>query len=508
MSDIICTACGSENNGSNYYCKNCGAFLRRGEFETEGIADNTQLKMKRIINNLLENPHYPIIWNETIDTYTRKVERIQSLLRIQDIGIESGELNQKIEDFLTMCRKPDFQIAFVGTIKTGKSTLINALLGHNYASMDVTPETAALTKFRSSDKDYIHVTFYSVKEWDMLWRTVQKGADKFLEKYYELQADKEKDKWLGHAEEHREVENRDIERELAIWSSSKSAVHYFVKEIEVGISTLPRDFPRQVVFVDTPGLSDPVQYRSQISRDYIHKANAVFVCVDAAKIYKEEIETIASVFSFSYHNKNKVHIVATHWDTLNDPVRDWKKQKVHMAEQLTGPAFYDSKEIASKQIMYSAAYIYNLCRDYPYLERQEKKTVNILPMKLDMDVDFGMLTQGDLEKLMEICNVQAINQVIVDELVKNYSKLLYGDIEHLYHDIKHIVRRVSSDRRKELGERIAMSHADISALEAKVLEQKQNHDAIRHSQEQLKAALSSLDKSTRKRLDAVKEKLK
>ena len=170
MKGIICSVCGSENDTSNYYCNSCGVFLQKDRFEGREIAGNTEIRMKRIIENLLENPHYPIIWNETIDAYTRKVERIQSLIRIKEMRVKNGELSGKIDDFLTLCRKPDFQIAFVGTIKTGKSTLINALLGHNYASIDVTPETAVLTKFRSSERDYVHVTFYSEREWAQLWK--------------------------------------------------------------------------------------------------------------------------------------------------------------------------------------------------------------------------------------------------------------------------------------------------------------------------------------------------
>ena len=80
-------------------------------------------------------------------------------------------------------------LALVGENGAGKSTLINALLGHEYASMDVTPETAALTKFRSSERDYVHVKFYSKAEWDNLWASVQKGADKFLEEYKKLAID-------------------------------------------------------------------------------------------------------------------------------------------------------------------------------------------------------------------------------------------------------------------------------------------------------------------------------
>lgn len=159
MNQVICESCSYENVQGEYYCRKCGSFLKKGDFEAQTTYSDNEMKLERIISNLKINPHYSILWNDTVNAYTKKVERIQSLLRINEVGIESNELNQKVSDFLSLCRKPDFQIAFVGTIKTGKSTLINSLLGHNYASMDVTPETAALTKFRSSDKDYILLHF-------------------------------------------------------------------------------------------------------------------------------------------------------------------------------------------------------------------------------------------------------------------------------------------------------------------------------------------------------------
>jgi len=71
------------------------------------ISSDMEMKLNRIIGNLQENPHYDIIWNETVNAYTRKVERIQSLLRIKDMGVESNELDQNISDFLNLCRKPE-----------------------------------------------------------------------------------------------------------------------------------------------------------------------------------------------------------------------------------------------------------------------------------------------------------------------------------------------------------------------------------------------------------------
>ena len=304
---------------------------------------------------------------------------------LKDLNVKSlnSDLTEKITTFLEKCRRPEFQIAFVGTIKTGKSTLINSLLGSNYASMDVTPETAALTKFRYSAKDYIQVTFYTKKEWTALWKSITSGADEFMKEYNALHAADVKDKWVGHEMIRSDVENAKIKEELTRWSSSKHPEHYFVKEIEVGISSLPKEIPSEVVFVDTPGLMDPVAYRSEITRSYIRRADAVFVCVDAQKILKDEIATIAGVFSFSSDARSKVFVIATHWDAMNNLEADWDKQYKYLLSRLVGEAFYETEEMAKSNIMYSASYIFNLIRDINHLDKTELRALLSFSIKLD-----------------------------------------------------------------------------------------------------------------------------
>lgn len=91
------------------------------------------------------------------------------------------------------CSNPEYHIALVGAIKAGKSTLINALIGYELASTQVTPETASLTKFKSAKEDFVNVTFYSQTEWSALWNSVTKSnAEVFIEEYKNLNADAEK----------------------------------------------------------------------------------------------------------------------------------------------------------------------------------------------------------------------------------------------------------------------------------------------------------------------------
>lgn len=494
-----CPVCGKEQKEERYFCAECGSFLDRDSFEDKQLYELSEIKIKRILENLKYTPHSQILWSDMVDLYTRKVETYRALTMLPEMkGRVAVDLPEKMEHFLRLCREPEFQIAFVGTIKTGKSTLINALLGHNYASMAVTPETAALTKFRSSQQDYVDVTFYSAQEWKRLWDSRTSAADAFMREYKKLCAESEKEKWVGHAPIHKELANEEIERELAKWSSSRSAVHYFVKEIEVGISSLPADFPKQVVFVDTPGLSDPVVYRSEITKQYIRNANAVFVCVEAQKLQMEEINTISSVFSFSSHNKSKVHVIASKWDKLNDPIVDWKKEKEWMKKQLVGKGFFDSKEMAETNIMHSAAYIFNLCRDYGKLDKNGKKPLFQFAIAMDMDLEN---LKGCLPKMMELTNISNIEKVIKEKLVRNYQTLLCQDIEKAYKDIHYELKRFASEQKRETGEIIEASYADMQEVEKKLEEQKRNYEEVQRSREQLTKILHMVEENTRKRLD-------
>lgn len=507
MGKKVCSNCNQENIESRYFCEKCGNFLNKQDFENKYVYEIPEIKIRRIMENLNYTPHNSIIWNDTIDLYTKKVEKYRALFKIPEMGAETNSvLCDKMDDFLDLCYNPDFQIAFVGTIKTGKSTLINSLLGHNYASMAVTPETAALTKFRSSIKDYVKITFYTKSEWKQLWNSRTSAADAFMNEYNELNAESQKDNWVGHKEIYKEVANNEIEKELQIWSSSKRAEHYFVKEIEVGISTLPEDFPKQVVFVDTPGLSDPVAYRSEITKQYIRKANAVFVCVDAQKVQKDEIETISSVFSFSSHNKNKVHIIATHWDKLNNPEKDWEEQKAWLEKRLFGKGFFEDKEMANKNIMHSAAHIYNLCRDFEKLSSMEMIPLMQLGLLLRIPPTPEEL-RSNRKKLMNLSNIDTIRDVIVKELVDNYKDLLYEDIEKKYVDIVYNLKRIAKENKEEMKQIIEVSNADIKKMEQEVEKRKKNYEEINQCREQLTTVLASVEKMTQKRLKAILSKL-
>lgn len=493
MEMIKCQNCNGDNNKDRFFCGKCGRFLRVDLFSEMGMYEDEEQKIIRILENLEQIPHSKVVWDAIVDSYVKKVEKYKALLKLKEVQGEN-KIIPKIDAFISSCINPEFQIAFVGTIKTGKSTLINSLLGNNYASMDVTPETAALTKFRSSLKDYVKVSFYNKEEWNKLWKSRTSAADTFMAEWNSLNADAVKDKWIGHESVYKEVDNSEIKKELSIWSSSKSPEHYFVKEVEVGISRLSKELPSQVVIVDTPGLSDPVAYRSEIAKDYIKKANAVVVCVDCQRVNKEEVETISTVFAYSSHKKDSVYVVATHWDTLNDPEVDWVKQKDFMEKNLVGKAFFETKEDFQNNVMYSAAYINNLCREYTKLDNRDKRKVENFAYDLKMDY---LNTENILDDMIEKTNIPTIKKKVIGEITDKYRKILRIDLENQYKDIMYQLKRMVKDTRSETKQVIETSYLDLKGIEEKVKQHNKEYAEISSCRGRLVATLKSVETITR-----------
>ena len=155
--------------------------------------------LKKVISKDIDDSSY--LWDETVKKYAVTMTKVNEILQSKGVKEQiTSNLFKDLDRFLKRCSSTEFHIALVGAVKAGKSTLINALLGYEYASTKVTPETAVLTKFRKSTgkQGYVKVSFYLSSEWDNLWKSAQESrATVFLEEYKNLNAEKEKNNWLG-----------------------------------------------------------------------------------------------------------------------------------------------------------------------------------------------------------------------------------------------------------------------------------------------------------------------
>ena len=446
------------------------------------------------------------LWDQTVHKYASKMVKVREILKTEGVSeLVASKMFKDMDTFLRRCSDAEFHIALVGAIKAGKSTFINALLGHEYASTKVTPETASLTKFKKGNNNYVKVFFYSYSEWEVLWKSaIDAKATVFLEEYEKLNADTEKGSWLGIEDKTIVCESKEeLVSEIQKWTSSKSVCHYFVKEVEVGLKEF--ELPEGVVLVDTPGLDDVVEYRSNITRDYIDRANAVLVCVKSDALTGQEMSTIYSVFANTRYNPGKVYIIATQIDTLNRPIDNWNEQREEWLKYLKGKGAYASLELAKKNLVPVSAYLYTLLKEYNDLTEDDDKY-------WDLDSIIRKFRIKDInqkyQEMIDFTNVVLMKNKIQREIVQDYKKLLIDDIVGNYELCRESIKEAMNKIKAAQEEIIKTSQGGIEEIKKKQEEYDLKYKEAESDKKELEELLKRLKMATSKRADELERAIK
>lgn len=436
-----------------------------------------------------------IMWNSTVKKYADTINRVKRLMDEKELKTDvSVRMIKQIQTFLDKCENPEFHIALVGVIKAGKSSLINALLEEELASTEVTPETAALTKFRrSNERDYVKVEFYSSAEWEELWKSASEDMDsKFMQEYRELDAESQKNNWIGKEQTCVTYESiEELKTEIKKWTSSQSATHYFVKEVTVGLKEFP--LPDGIVLVDTPGLNDAVAYRSDITKNYIDRANAVLVCVKADKLTGTDLATISGVFSNTRYSPEKVYVIATQQDALNDPIEDWKKLRNVWLDFLKLKQYYGSELLASENLISTSGHFYTLLINQGSLSKKDKFLLSATAMKMEIEPED--LAEKS-EELIDFTGIRKLNRILREKIVSKQETLLLEDIEESYKQCKENITELMRKISEQQEEIIAAASKDIDEIKKM---QEENDKKLKDA-EQDQHEFAELAKEIEKRL--------
>ena len=382
-----------------------------------------------------------------VERQKRKISEIE-----KSIETVEKEFNVKFEDEWKDIKEqkdflddPDLQIAIIGTIKAGKSTFINALLQDNIASTEVTPETASLTKFIYSYENKLVVKFYNEKEWGKIWVDVKKAEKEnkgkiFKEEFEKLRAKEVESQYIGKSDETIEVSNiEDLKNKIKDYTSKQSRIHYFVKELTVYLNN--ENMPKDVTIVDTPGLDDVVDYRSNITKDYIKRANAVIVCVDSSKLENEQYLTITEVFNNVGEYKDRVIILGTQIDTLNNPKVDWEKQSEEWKKHLKDN-FKNEKLLEDNIIGISSYVSSNLIELINSREYEEDAILQIYKLAKSYGVDLSLkdFEDGSIKNkiiknsddIIKITNIEKVNLLMKNKIIDNGVEIAINDLKNRY----------------------------------------------------------------------------
>ena len=298
--------------------------------------------------------------------------------------------------------------------------------------------------------------------------------------------------------------NKDLlESEIERWTSSKHVEHYFVKEVEIGLSDF--SMPEQIVFVDTPGLDDAVKYRSDVTREYIDRANAVFACVRSDALTGGELSTLFRIFTNTSDTPEKVFVLGTQWDNLNEPEKDWKIQKKKWVEYLSMPNCYGDTQTAQKNIINVAAYLMNLCREYDGSRDMQKKIQRIAGAFPEFDDKIVMPkdVEEHLEELMEKSNVSEVERCIRQHIIPKYQKFLMNDIIANYQAISREIKQFFEETKESQNEVLQTSMKSADEIRRSYEKSKKELEDVQAYREQLELAMKQLRENTDERVAAL-----
>lgn len=492
-----CGSCGHPIESHQLVCSFCGALSKSFPYELVDfdIEKKCMAEVEELAKIIKESNCNDDDWlYQELDDKFRKMKKIKNIAykAMKDKGEENAPVYRKIygltQKFFSDYRKRRIEIAVVGTVKAGKSSLINALIGTRLASVDPTPETSILVKYRTTSKgNYLKINFYTEAQWNKLWSTA-KNATVFRNEYDRLGAENIKYEYLNKPQKYITCSSEELPRIMMEWSKSDAPKHFFVKEIEVGYQsdTIPHD----VFLVDTPGLSDPVRYRSDITRRYIKRSDWILACITGENLScQPEFNFLSKVISNKGGDVSKIFVVATKKDMLTNAEGEKKEKEflIRLGE------LYNNDSMAVSRFAFVAAEVHLMTTQVIQginLEPEEKKKFKKALLEIDEDLEFSDVSRkaDDILKYASVNDLfDRINKVvllnrrnyIVNGIINDYIKCMkvINENASLYlDDSKAYLKKLTEDREYDQSqiEKIEQSNRDIEILQDKIRKIRRN----------------------------------
>jgi len=164
-----------------------------------------------------------------LTTLKNKADELNSVIsEFQFLSLIKSE----IENINNELRLKEIIIPLVGEFSSGKSSLINALIGKKVLPIDITPTTFVVNEVRASaESEKIEIKF-------------KDSTENVFDELFDL-----------------------------------SNINYSDASI-VKVFTVSNNIPRNIVLVDLPGLSSDISRHNEVVLEYLPKAHCIFIVVD------------------------------------------------------------------------------------------------------------------------------------------------------------------------------------------------------------------------------------
>lgn len=451
-----CEQCGALMTPVQLVCHRCGAISELFPYQDgdDGMLREYTAADLRLLSERLQNVKTINAPYANAQSYVDAMQRMgviaqtyKSLSRTAHRKEQFSCIQKEAQGFIDRCQNQCIEVAVVGDVKAGKSTLINALLGARMASTDVTPETATLVKYRTTaSKHYVKVHFYTTAQWDALWASTQPN---FRELFKKEHADEIRDQYLNREPEYWEFDStEELSDAIMHWTSKGSREHYFVSEINVGYRG--DLFPRDVVLVDTPGLNDPVAYRSNITKEYIRNAHWVLACISGNATSMSHVSTyefLNMVKTYLQHDTSRMIIVATHADI------HWQDERAslqtHFLDQMHS-YFSVHRGAVNNRFVFTSPLVHLLYQEWLTGKLSENDKVNYrklknAPERFDLQCSVDELDPVQAKAFQEKMGIETLKRMLDQLLIHKKREQILQMIRDDYDRTIRIIRSTAKE---------------------------------------------------------------
>lgn len=517
---VRCPKCQQQMLSWQRVCSYCGYIH---SMKIDGFSEKTRQVLYQISEVVKdEKISEDIIWDITAQKKERVLQKVKRLIKIGKLPGYTEELQKDVENLINKCSNAEFQIAVVGVMKAGKSFLMNALIGAEIASVEVNPETAALTKFRSANGYYVIVKFHTGKQWEKLKESVRTskktGKGSLLAHLTDSAIGEKESEWIDHKDLLINCKDlKDLQETVKQYTSSQTIDHLFVSEVEVGVDKSIFNMPKEVVFVDTPGLKDPVKYRSDITREYIKKSDAVLIALKPGPFTTEGLEVVTTVLDCT--ETDKAYIIGTQKD-LNKDV-ECEKYVSNWVDHLVGAKRYRNKRQAMSRIILTSAKMDLLLNKWFFLSEKEKEDEECFSMddysdlqnycaKIMKKRNFELLqmSQGDYDIILNSTGISALRKKLKSSLIDNAKNLKLEDIEQTFIRCKKQIIELSENSILHNETIIELAMDGEAEFKKKANNLNKEREKLKSENEELKREAEKLENAIKKEIEKIERKVK
>lgn len=234
---------------------------------------------------------------------------------------------ETINEWIRKVEKEEFIVSVCGQVKAGKSTFLNLLIFENEVLPTAsTPETAKLTILRYREQPLIRVHFYSEEDLNRLKNyypeELQHTGRSYYEKYIakplkekikmgKIPLDFEKEVISEKVREIFPQNPEGLRNQLQDFVGAEGLLTPLVKHVEL---FYPSPLLQKITVVDTPGLNDPNPARSEETKRWMSRSDAVIYLIYAGQPFHREDKTFFEEFLAGNVHPSRVIVVLSKAD--------------------------------------------------------------------------------------------------------------------------------------------------------------------------------------------------